>query len=137
LLGPLRNGRRVPAHTDWTVRWSYVPLREGDRVRVGAARVDLAVETTLPEWRAFPSASSALRCAWRDLSLALEVHERGHCDVGVAAANALAEALAAMDPQPDAHSLACACHAVAEAVMARHRLLDVAHDAAAGARQSA
>jgi predicted secreted Zn-dependent protease len=98
LLGPWRNGARQSAHTDWQVRWSYVPAKRPAGFVVAAARVRLLVETMLPVWLPPRTASPETIASLQDATRRIERHERGHLEIGVAAARALIPALCELQP---------------------------------------
>ncbi len=99
-LGPAdRAGVRYPGLTQWDVRWNYRFDERGGRCRVIDPRVKLEVVITLPEWRAPAGTDDSLLRDWTTFTQRLTVHEQGHREFGVRAADTVREALAATPPQ--------------------------------------
>jgi predicted secreted Zn-dependent protease len=90
LRGPQRGGRAFVAFTDWEVHWERTASGLG--VRFHAV-------VTLPLWRPPRFCSAELVDRWARFRDAVAVHERGHVEIGLAAARALA-AVADAPPRP-------------------------------------
>lgn len=93
LRGPQRGGRAFVAFTDWEVHWERTVLEAG--VRFHAV-------VTLPLWRPPRLGSTELLDRWERFRDAVAVHERGHVEIGLAAARALAATLADAPSHPGA-----------------------------------
>ena len=64
--------------TDFAMRYRYEPMPWAEGCRAGAARVEVELVTTLPEWPDREAAPAMLRADW-DLFLSrLREHEQGH-----------------------------------------------------------
>src|SRR4051812_32993522 len=81
LRGPRRGGRVFVAFTDWETHWERT--EDGLRVRFYAV-------VTLPLWRPPRFGSAELVDRWARFREAVAVHEKGHVEIGLAAARALA-----------------------------------------------
>jgi predicted secreted Zn-dependent protease len=69
--------------TDFTLRYRFDPRTEADGCRASAARVEVELVTTLPEWPDREAAPAPLRQDW-DLFLSrLREHERGHQRIAI------------------------------------------------------
>lgn len=105
LLGPRFEGKRVPARTEWKVRWSYVTRDTGGRFVAAAIRVLVHVTTVLPEWLRPKAVDPTLDARWASLRAALEAHEDEHRAFALRAGDTLLEQLKAPHAAPDAQSL--------------------------------
>jgi predicted secreted Zn-dependent protease len=124
LRGPRRAGRAFVAFTDWEVHWARTG--DGPRVRFHAV-------VTLPRWRPPPFVGAELVERWARFHDALVVHERGHVDIGLAAARALAAELG--DAPRNARDWASVTRAVVAPYLDAERRYDAQtkHGAAQGA----
>ncbi len=131
ILGPLRDGARYAAFTDWTVTYRMRPAC----APVRHLHVTAGAVIHLPLLRAPRSAPRALVARWNLYVEALRRHEMGHVAIARAAARAVHAALA--DLPADAPSplvTASAAAALAE-LRAAERAYDI--DTRHGATQGA
>lgn len=84
-LGPKDQSGRFDAYTHWNVRWTYSYDRTAAACAVTDVKVTVTVKITMPEWSPPPDASPELVSSWNRYIKALERHENGHRDNGVAA----------------------------------------------------
>lgn len=136
--GPRDHDGNWAASTAWTFRWWYEPV-EGAGCGVGAARVELELRYTYPRWLADPAAAWEVESAWSRYLERVELHERGHGEIAVAAASELARALEALQAHASCDDLAAAADATARELLARHAQRQIAYDRATrhGASQGA
>ena len=92
--GPRLEGRAAHAATDWLIRWSYVPVREGPGCACGRPRVELELVTTLPEWLDAHEAPEGLVRDWELFVERLRLHETRHQQLAVRNGEDLLAALA-------------------------------------------
>lgn len=94
-LGPIdrSEGRRYDANTDWTVKWTYRFARSPHQCRVRSASSNVSVLFTLPRWKAPAQVERSLLTDWQRYLIALQTHEDGHKDNGIAASNDILQTL--------------------------------------------
>lgn len=127
ILGPLRDGARYAAFTDWTVTYRVRPARH---IHVTASAV-----VHLPLLRAPRSAPRALVERWNLYVEALRRHEMGHVAIARAAARAVHAALAALPPDAPPPLVAASASAALAELRAAERAYDI--DTRHGATQGA
>jgi len=89
-LGPADpTGRRYPGRADWNVSWTYRWQSQGNRCLLTSPSVQLKGTITLPRWEDRDRADPELQQRWDRFLAALTVHEQGHFQFGVAAADEL------------------------------------------------
>jgi predicted secreted Zn-dependent protease len=120
ILGPLRDGVRYAAFTDWEVSFhvrTEAPSRADALARAGAlvhvraeapsradalaptgALVHVRATVHLPTWRPPRSADRALVARWERYTAALRRHEMGHVALAKAAGDAVLAGLAELPP---------------------------------------
>jgi predicted secreted Zn-dependent protease len=105
-LGPVwSSGKRFDAITRWHVRWSYRYAVQNNRCQLTTSRVHVDITITMPQWTPPPQAATSLIKQWRRYSTALQTHEYGHRDHGLAAARDAAYALQVFPGYPNCQYL--------------------------------
>lgn len=99
-LGPADpvTGKRMQGFAEWSVSWTFGFQERSGACRIADPRVDLTVVITLPQWTG-QAPSPRLATSWQTFVDGLVVHEHGHRDIGIGAANAVQAALESMAPQ--------------------------------------
>ncbi|MDR6096341.1 DUF922 domain-containing Zn-dependent protease [Stenotrophomonas sp. SORGH_AS_0321] len=82
-------GRPYPGRADWNVSWTYRWQSQGNRCLLTSPSVQLKGTITLPRWDDRDRADPELQQRWDRFLAALTVHEQGHFQFGVAAADEL------------------------------------------------
>ncbi|MBC8025289.1 MAG: DUF922 domain-containing protein [Steroidobacteraceae bacterium] len=101
-LGPLDDaGKRNDGNTNWDIQWRYDYDRTPKGCTITNIRVTLALRVTLPRWTPGPSAPQALVETWTRFIGALRLHEMGHVDLSIAAADEVRRVLEANRRGPD------------------------------------
>jgi predicted secreted Zn-dependent protease len=105
-LGPDRGAGRYSALTRWELNWSYQPLIPvPGGCQTGPIVVNLRVTMTYPRWSASGNVEAGLRERWRTYQTALEMHEQGHRDIAIQAANELTARLSELPLQQSCEQL--------------------------------
>jgi predicted secreted Zn-dependent protease len=127
LLGPVRDGHRFGAYTDWEITWRFRRCASA----ITMVEVDLVACVTLPAWRPPRTAPRALVDEWRRYRSAMTAHERGHVALAEEAAHALAAALVQLadEARPfDPTLLDQRCREQAQTIFDHYRELERAYD---------
>lgn len=128
-LSPVvEDGQRFDGKTYWYVRWFYNYANKGNRCRITQAKSSVEVVFTLPQWQQPTNAPRSLADKWQRYMSALQLHEDGHKDHGIAAAQ---EVLAVMKNLPDYSScseLETAANAAGKSVIQRYNQKDIEYD---------
>ncbi|HEY9736583.1 MAG TPA: DUF922 domain-containing Zn-dependent protease, partial [Trichocoleus sp.] len=120
--------RRYDAKTEWLVQWSYRYRRQGAQCAIGQLSTHVDVTITYPQWSAPSGVSSALQTEWQRYMLALQTHENGHKDNGIAAGRSILQALAALPASPSCQALDAAANSMAQRVVSRYNQNDLDYD---------
>jgi predicted secreted Zn-dependent protease len=128
-LGPLSDaGVRNDGYTHWDIQWRY----DFDRTAGGCAadnfRVTLEVRMTMPRWNPPAGAPRTLIATWKRFEEALRVHEDGHYQLAVAAADEVRRVLEANRKGRDCRQLEESLNAAGAAVLAESRLRQARYD---------
>lgn len=78
---------RFQGLTHWNVRWRYRWAPRAGGCAIVDTDVYLALTITLPRWTSSGDVAPEVERWWRRLISSLELHEAGHRDIGVRAAN--------------------------------------------------
>lgn len=101
-LGPPDDaGKRHHGNTHWDIRWRGDYHRTPKGCAITNIRVTLALRVTLPRWTPGPSAPRALVETWTRYIGALRLHELGHVDISIAAADEMRRVLESNRRGPD------------------------------------
>ena len=122
--------------TEWRVDWACATLATPAGVTLRGFDVFVQVRHTLPRWDRPAGANAATVAAWDRYLTNLAAHERGHAELGLAAAAAmlaaLAPALATDSPtawtEPTAAALADRLDARCERILEIYRAREVDYD---------
>lgn len=93
---PQQDGRRFPGGASWRLNWQYSTTQHGSRCRIGQLRVNLETTITLPQWQQRDQADPELGAEWDAFLAQLDVHEQGHVQHGMEAAEEVRHALNGM-----------------------------------------
>jgi len=128
-LGPLDDaGKRNDGNTNWDIQWRF----DYDRIPKGCVitniRVTLALRVTLPRWTPGKSAPQALIETWTRYIGALRLHEMGHVDLSIAAADDVRRVLEANRRVPDCPTAEATLNAAAMKLLADLRRRHARYD---------
>jgi predicted secreted Zn-dependent protease len=121
-------GRRYDARTEWLVQWSYRYSRSNNQCRVGALATKADVTITYPRWAPTASAPRSLIVDWQRYMTALQTHENGHKDNGVAAARDILSALNQLPAYPSCEALDREASAISQSIIRRYNQRDLDYD---------
>jgi predicted secreted Zn-dependent protease len=101
--------------------------------------VSVQVTFTLPQWEPPPAASKELIDQWNAYLDALQQHENGHREIGVAAGQAIYQALGRLPSYDACDALERAADAACQQILDQHRQQELDYDQATnhGATQGA
>lgn len=108
------------AYTSWFLKWRFRYSDELKGCKISAASTRLKVNYTLPRWIDNGAALAQTGERWHAYYRALLEHEQGHRQWGVAAADAIEQALLAMPHYNDCLTLRRDAHRLAARLLARH-----------------
>ena len=121
-------GRRFDGHTRWFVSWRYRYNNTGGGCNIASVTTSVKVTMTLPQWSDQSRASSATREQWARYIAALDLHEQGHRRHGIAAANEVDHAIAAMPPAGSCDALGKNANALGTSILRKYNQLDLDYD---------
>jgi predicted secreted Zn-dependent protease len=129
-LGPIdsNENRHYDATTKWYVRWSYRYSNTNNRCKINSINVSTEVTYTLPKWNP-PQTSSALNQQWNRYIKALQVHESGHKDHGIAAGNEVFTTLKNLPSASSCPTLEATANNTARSIIKKYNQLDINYDA--------
>jgi predicted secreted Zn-dependent protease len=131
-LGPVRQGRRFGAFTDWEIVWRYRQADDRGGCRIHEASTEVRATITSPLWKPPRSAPGDLVAAWREYVVAIETHEQGHLALAVEAAKTIWMRMIALPALPSKTALADAANAVAEEELRAARAREILYDQITG-----
>lgn len=119
----------LAAQTKWDLRWSMRYKEETGACRLIAVTLEYYAVVTLPALVSEAALAPADLDRWFGFADALEDHEMAHVASGVSEAEALREALLAIDAQPDCHAMAALVSQIGDGAKEFIRHADEAFDA--------
>lgn len=121
-------GRRYDARTDWFVRWSYTHATSSQGCAIGALTASVEVTLTYPQWTPTSQATQSAIADWQRYMAALELHETGHKNNGIAAGQAVVQTLSQLPAYSSCQRLDGAANSAAQAVIRHHNQQDIDYD---------
>ena len=129
-LGPLSKveGRSYDANTDWYVQWSYhrTMTRTGCAIASVTGSVDITF--TLPQWNSPTGTSRSLLSEWNRYLVALQAHEDGHKENGIAASRGVMNALNRLPTYASCQQLETAANWAIDRVIQQAHQQDINYD---------
>lgn len=119
-------GHRLDAITFWHLDWHFDRVRENDWCRPGDVTVSLLLTLKFPELAQVPEPT---RAAFANYLSALRRHEEGHLRIDREIAQAVAEAIRALPPQPSCEELNHQAKRAADRAMDEGRKKNADYDA--------
>lgn len=129
-FGPLSQleQRHYIADVNWHVRWSYDYAMTDRGCTVTSAEGSVDVTFRLPWWNVPTGTSGSVVSAWNQFLGALQIHENGHMDHGVAAANAVMHTLKQFPSYSSCPELIEAANTATREIIQHYNHQDVAYD---------
>lgn len=93
-----KDGNQYDAITKWKVKWDYAYTRDDRACFTDSFRVDIEIIFHLPKWVCDGHAPQALTAKWDSYIKNLTLHEKGHRDKALKAAEDFTRAVAEMAP---------------------------------------
>jgi predicted secreted Zn-dependent protease len=115
-------------HTEWHVSYHYGCERSNQGCRTRPVSAEVNVTFDMPHWANAPGAVVSLQTEWDRFISALWVHERGHAEHGIQAANDIKTELEGLPPAADCEAAGTHAKAVAQEILRRYVDTDVNYD---------
>jgi len=133
-FGPLSHveHQHYVADVNWHVRWSYDYAMTDRGCAVTEAKSSVDVTFRLPWWNVPPETPGSVVSAWNQFLGALQIHENGHMDHGVAAANAVMQTLSQFPASASCSELIEAANAATREIIQYYNQQDIAYDNVTG-----
>ncbi len=131
--GPLgKDGIRYHGFTRWQVKWTYQFASKGKRCEIASLEAEPSGIMTLPRWDSPARASTTLKQEWTRYMAALRVHENGHYNLAVSAANEIKQRYSRLSSDVGCEALRAQIGSKARAVIAQSRTKETEYDASSG-----
>lgn len=129
-LGPSdeTEGRRYDARTDWVVQWNYRYRQQSRTCTLQQAQTQVAVTFTLPQWQPPRWTARSLVQDWRRYQASLQLHEDGHKNHGIGAAQDIQQALRQLPPAASCAALETQIQTTARAIIRTYNQKDLEYD---------
>ena len=129
-FGPLSQleQRHYIADVNWHVRWSYDYAMTDRGCAITSAEGSVDVTFRLPWWNVPSGTSGSVVAAWNQFLGALQIHENGHMDHGVAAANTVMQTLSRFPAHSSCSELIEAANAETREIIQYYNQQDIAYD---------
>jgi predicted secreted Zn-dependent protease len=126
--GPRGNagGQVFDGYTRWSVIWRYRYNNFGNTCAITSVATSVTVTITLPKWDDEITADNNTRSKWSRYLAALELHERGHRQMGIDAAKEIDRVISGMSGRCDA--LEARANEAGKAILNKYRQLDLDYD---------
>jgi predicted secreted Zn-dependent protease len=116
-LGPVSDGVRHQAVTNWRLSWQPVTSVSGQRCSISSLNVSLTIEIVMPRWVNEIGAQQGLSTNWRTYLTGLLNHEHGHKDIALAGADEVRALVKAATPHPSCEAAVAAINAAGKAIL--------------------
>jgi len=125
-------GTRVWGVCAWRVTWNFSHAGREGKCAVDKFTITVGATIDLPRWTNRDAAPGSMKSGWDRFAAALRRHEDGHKDIGVRAANDLANRLRALPAEKTCAELDRKVVVLGDRVLSEYRLLDQAYDRSTG-----
>jgi predicted secreted Zn-dependent protease len=116
-LGPVSDGVRHQAVTNWRLSWQPVTAVNGQRCSISSLNISLSIEIVIPRWMNETGAQQGLSTNWRTYLTGLLSHEHGHKDIALAGADEVRALVKAAAPQSSCEAAVGAINAAGKAIV--------------------
>ncbi len=116
------------ARTKWDVKWRYGLTQISGGCRVNNVTTSVHVTYTMPHWKNSADGSPDLRGKWERFVKVLQIHEDGHKDHGVHAAQEIEAGIAQLQPSRSCNDMQRTADATAESILEKYRKKDLYYD---------
>jgi predicted secreted Zn-dependent protease len=121
-------GARHDAYTAWYVEWHYPNLVTNDKCTIGSVTVTVSITQTLPKWETPPEAPPGLIKQWDTYIEALQRHENGHREIGIAAGEKILRALSDLPSYPTCGELEQIADREGQGILDEYRRKEIDYD---------
>jgi len=129
--GPVASdGKRRWGTTRWNLGWKDYHVIDGGTCRIDTFTVTLDTTMNLPNWTDRNAAPYGLKSKWDRFAERLRVHEDGHRQNGIRAANEFANNLRTLTPAQDCAALERDISVLFERIKSEYRFIDEGYDRA-------
>lgn len=128
-LGPVVQGHRFNASTEYFVRWNIQYQQNEAGCKVTDARVMLFITQLLPEWQNYSSATPDAKRDWDVYFDRLKQHELGHVNHGLQAADEVEAMFSTLPVMASCAQLESAAKEKTDAIVEKYKKDDVDYDA--------
>jgi len=123
------DGKKYDSVTDWQLKWDYGYNRTPEACTPESFTVTVDIVYQLPKWTRTGNPSGQLEEKWARFMEKLMLHEKGHRDIAVAAANELTGAIAELPPARTCEDLDRAISTLCRSRITRMKKEQKAYDA--------
>jgi predicted secreted Zn-dependent protease len=116
------------ARTKWQVKWRYGLAQVPGGCRIHHVTTSVHVTFIMPRWKNGANGSPELRERWQKFVTALQIHEDGHRDHGIHAAQEIESVLAGLTPMRSCREMESAANSTANDIMEKYRKQDLYYD---------
>lgn len=128
LSGPVQNGKRYDADTNYYVKWTYNTEESGDTCVLSDIKVTVDTVYKLPRWQDYANASQSLQQNWDYYYAKLQAHERGHADHGMNAGFEIEAKLTQLSPMKNCNILIETANKDAYEILGKYQRRDEIYD---------
>ena len=122
------SGQKRDAVTTWTVKWSYEFDTSHERCTIASVRTTVDMRYQMPRWQDRGEITKSLQGRWDEYYAALQLHEEGHKEIAIQAANEIEEKVAKLDWQRSCGELEEEINKLANGIIESYRAKDTAYD---------
>lgn len=121
-------GAHYDAYTAWYVEWHYPNLVTSDSCTIGSVTVTVTITQTFPKWETPPEAPPGLIKQWATYIEALQRHENGHREIGIAAGEEILRALSDLSSYPTCGELEQIADRAGQSILDGYRQKEIDYD---------
>lgn len=116
------------ARTKWDVKWRYGLSQIPGGCRIQNVTTSVHVTYIMPRWKNPADGSQELRGKWDKYVKALQIHEDGHKDHGIHAAQEIEAEIAQLRPLRSCNEIQRAMNTTANNILEKYRKKDLYYD---------
>jgi predicted secreted Zn-dependent protease len=116
------------AYTGFDLRYRYKDVSSAAGCSTGPVTIELQLTHTLPEWAPPAGSSPEVVDRWNHFTARLSVHEAGHAEIALRAANELSWSFEMLQPLPTCADVRTATHDIFARIVERSRAMHLRYD---------
>jgi predicted secreted Zn-dependent protease len=126
--GPIIDGSHFDAKVNWHINWYYHWTDYHSNCSITSLDITVLINHVMPEWLNEQSTSSEKQLQWKTYLNNLKIHEQGHADNALRAAQVIESAVLQAPAMPNCKTLKNTLDNISYQIIKKHNEWDITYD---------